>query len=135
MDRGLEHGKLIDTHCRDLDRKQLIKEVDVENVISEILNVTNTWQTFGTLAGVVVLLQVLMKMLKMKPVNEFFTKYKIKWIKPYIAITLGAVSGGIGAYTLETEIVNGIIAGIGFGLSSIGWNETINKLKSSNRRK
>jgi hypothetical protein len=107
----------------------------MEGITNDIVNVVNTWQTLGTLAGVVILLQFLMKSLKYRPVNEVFKKYKIKWIKPYITIALGATSGGIGAYVAGTEIANGIVAGIMAGMTTVGWNESINKLKSSNRGK
>lgn len=107
----------------------------MENVINDVLNVINAWQTLGVLAGVVVLLQLLMKALKYKPVNEAFKKYKIKWIKPYIAMALGAAAGGIGAYIAGTEIANGIVAGIMAGMTTVGWNESVNKLKASNRGK
>jgi len=107
----------------------------MESVINDVLNVVNTWQTLGALAGVVLLLQLLMKALKYKPINEMFKKYKIKWIKPYIAMAFGATAGGIGAYLAGAEVANGIVAGVMAALTSVGWNESVNKLKSSNRGK
>lgn len=105
----------------------------MEDVISDVVKIINDWKTLGTLAGVIATVQLLVKSLKFKPINNLFTKYKIKWIKPYIAIVLGAISGGLGAYSTNADIPNGIIAGILAGMASIGLNESINKLNSSKR--
>ena len=107
----------------------------MENIVSDIQSVINSWETLGSVAGLIALLQLLIKSLKFKPVNELFKKYKIKWTKPYIAITLGAIAGALSAYSTNTSIPSGALAGLITGLASVGWNETINKVKSSKRGK
>jgi hypothetical protein len=115
-------------------RLQAYKGGNVETFTKDVFEVINAWQTIGTLAGVALILQLFVKALKFKPINVLFAKHKIKWIKPYIAMSLGGISGGIGAYVAGTEISNGVCAGILAGITSVGWNETINKAKLSKRK-
>jgi hypothetical protein len=88
----------------------------------------NDWRTLGWLAGIIALLQLLMKILKFGPVDEWFRVNKKKWLKPYIAAGIGAVLGGFSTYATGAGILNSVVAGLMVGVTSVGWNELVNKV-------
>jgi hypothetical protein len=105
----------------------------MENVLNDSVQVINDWQSLGALAGIITLLQLLVKVLKLKPIDNVFIKYRIKWIKPFITVTLGALLGGLSTYSTGADIPQSIIAGAFAATASVGWNEVVNKLQSGKR--
>jgi hypothetical protein len=100
----------------------------------EIVKLINNWKTLGALASIVILLQILVKLLKIKMMDDLFIKYRIKWTKPYIAVTLGALIGGLSTYSTEANLIQSIVAGMLAATASVGWNEIINKIQPEKRQ-
>lgn len=106
----------------------------MENIINDTVKLLNDWNALGTLAAVIALLQIIMKALKLKILNDIFVKYKIKWIKPYIAVTIGAIIGGLSTYSTGAQIPQSIAAGMIAATTSVGWNEIVNKIQADKRK-
>lgn len=106
-----------------------------EVFIIDIKNAVNDWRTLGLIAGAISFLQIAMKVLKLQKINDWFVEKKIKWVKPYIAIAISALIGGLTSYSSGTDVINSIFAGIILGMASVGWNEVINKANASKRIK
>lgn len=104
------------------------------DILTGVQKVVNDWRTLGWLAGVIALLQLLMKILKLGPIDEWFKVHKKKWIKPYIAAGLGALLGGFSSYATGAGVVGSIVAGVMIGVTSVGWNEVINKIWQPEKR-
>lgn len=104
------------------------------DILTGVQKVINDWRTLGWLAGVIALLQLLMKILKLGPIDEWFTVHKKKWIKPYIAAGIGALLGGFSTYATGAGVFNSIVAGVMIGATSVGWNELINKIWQPEKR-
>jgi len=103
--------------------------------VAVIRKALKDWNTIGWIAFIIAALQICIKALKFKPINAWFTKRKLKWVKPYIAMLFGGIIGALSAYTTGAEMMQSFVAGSMAAMASIGWNETINKTKSENRKK
>lgn len=109
-------------------------EVTPEKIGAQLKTVVSTWETLGWLAGLAALITLLVMVLKYKPIDALFKRWKIKWVKPLIASVLGGLSAGIGAYLAEGDIMVAIIAGLVIiGPAAVGFFETLNKIRKRNR--
>lgn len=104
------------------------------DLLVAVQKTVNDWKTLGWLAGIIALLQLLMKILKFGPVDEWFRVNKKKWLKPYIAAGIGALLGGFSTYTTGAGVLNSVVAGLMVGITSVGWNELVNKLFQPEKR-
>jgi len=104
------------------------------DLLTGVQQTVNDWRTLGWLAGVMALLQLLMKILKFGPVDEWFRVNKKKWLKPYIAAGIGAILGGFSTYATGAGVMNSVIAGLMVGITSVGWNELVNKVFQPDKR-
>jgi len=107
--------------------------VGSQEVLTDVEKVINSWKTIGWLAGLIALIQLLMKLLRFGPIDNWFEANKKRWMKPYIASTLGAILGGLSTYATNANVLNSIITGLIIGTTSVGWNELINKFQSEKR--
>lgn len=103
--------------------------------ITDVTKLINDWQTLGVLAAAIATLQLLVKVLKLKTIDDQFTKRGIKWVKPYITVGLGVLLGGLSTYATGAGVPQSIVAGAIAGTTSVGWNEILNKLQLEKRLK
>jgi len=104
-----------------------------KELINDIGRVINDWSKLGYLAGLIALLQLLMKLLKFGPINNWFQNKRRKWIKPYIAAGLGAAAMVAVSYQTSGHLLNSLVAGALAGMGAVGWNELLNKWKAEKR--
>ncbi len=102
---------------------------DVGEVISDAGKVIDDWQNVGWLAGLIALINLMMNMLRFKPINNWLTTLDYKWIKPLTATLLGAALGGLSTYATGASAINSIVAGAMAGLSSVGFHELMDKTR------
>ncbi len=102
---------------------------DVGEVISDAGKVIDDWQNVGWLAGLIALINLMMNMLRFKPINNWLTTLDYKWIKPLTAALLGAGLGGLSTYATGASAINSIVAGAMAGLSSVGFHELMDKTR------
>jgi hypothetical protein len=108
--------------------------VQASDILTDFEKAINSWKTLGVLAGLIALIQLLMKTLKFGPIDDWFEAQKFKWIKPYIASILGMVLVSLTTYaTNGANLLNSVIAGLIVGSGSVGWNELLNKFNAENR--
>lgn len=104
-----------------------------DELVTDLGKVIKDWGSLGYLAGLIALLQLLMKVLKFGPIDEWFRVKRRKWIKPYIAAGLGAVTVTMVSYQSSEHILNSVVAGLLAGMGAVGWNELLNKWKVEKR--
>lgn len=110
------------------------KEPTISELIEDSKTIVNDWRALGAIFGVIALLQLFVKLLKIKIVNDYMAAKKIKWTKPYISAALGAVIVGLTTYTAGGDIANSIVTGLLMGTTATGWNEMLNKFKQTKRQ-
>jgi hypothetical protein len=110
-----------------------IQEPTTNELIDDAQSMVNDWRALGGIAGVIALLQLLMKLLKFRPINDIMTAKKIKWTKPYISAVLGVILVGLTTYSNVGNLPNSIVTGFLFGAASTGWNEMLNKKNPKKR--
>jgi hypothetical protein len=107
--------------------------VIAQDLVKDAEQMINNWKLLGSLAGLIALVQLLMKALKFGPLDNWFETSKVKWIKPYIATILGALLGGLTTYATNANLLNSITSGIIIGMGSVGWNEILKRFSAENR--
>ena len=108
--------------------------ITVDELAEDAQNVVNDWRALGSIAGIIALLQLLMKILKFKPIDDLMVAKKIKWIKPYVSAVLGVLLVGLTTYANGGNLMNSLVAGFLFGTATTGWNEMLNKLQPEKRQ-
>ena len=87
--------------------------------------VFDDWRTFGALAGIIALINLLIWALRLKVVDDFLTKKNWKKYKPYVAAALGAILTALSSIFTGMGIIQAIIAGLVFGFTSSGLHQAI----------
>ena len=103
--------------------------------VTDVTNVINNWQTLGALSGAIIGLQLLVKLLKIKPIDAIFKKKKIKWVKPYLTVGIGIGLGSLSTYATGANVPQSVLAGALAATTSVGWNELLNKAQIDKRQK
>lgn len=96
-------------------------------------DVYSTWKLLGALAGLAALLNLLVNLTKFGPVKEWFETNKKKWLLSYLSMGLGALAGGLGAYLVGSDVVQGAVAGLMAGSMATGGHELVSNLRASKR--
>lgn len=95
--------------------------VDLAVLLQTAMGVISDWQTAGALAGLLALVQLLMKLSKLSIFDAWLgTK---KWLRPLVAAILGGVTAFLTALSLGKPALAALVAGIGAGLASSGFHE------------
>jgi hypothetical protein len=100
-------------------------EATAGDLLAGVAKTVNDWKTLGWLAGLIALLNLLMGLLRFKPIDVWMKQREIKWVKPWIAMGLGAVVMGLSTYQTDANVLNSIVAGLLAGLGSTGAHEAI----------
>lgn len=104
-------------------------EANVGELVTDAGKVIDDWQNLGWLAGVIALINLLLGVLRFRPINDWLVSLDYKWLKPLIATVLGAALGGFSTFETGAGILNSIVAGAVAGLSSVGFHELIDKTR------
>lgn len=102
----------------------------IKDVISGIGKTINDWKALGWVAGLIALINLLIMVLKLPLLNNVFVRYNIKWVKPYIAVVLGALFVGFSSFATGAGVLNSIVAGIMAALGSVGLHEILARRKT-----
>lgn len=102
-------------------------DVPINELLSKIGQVISDWRTLGLLAGLIVLISLGIMVLRVKKLNEYLESKNIKWLKTYIAAGLGGLLTALTTYQTGAGLSQSIIAGVIFGLASVGGHQAITK--------
>ena len=106
----------------------------VPDGVAALKTAIDDWRNIGAVAGLLVIVGFLMRLLKAPVIDIWFVAHKKKWAKPYIAMVLGGLLGGLSTYQTGAGVINSVIAGIGVGLASSGAHESIKTVQRKERR-
>jgi len=106
-----------------------MSEPDVNELATLLLKVISDWRGIGWVAGVIALINLLMNVLRFKPLKTWFEARGIVWLKPLIAVVLGGLMGGFSTFATGAGVVGSIIAGVVAALGSVGFHELVTKLR------
>lgn len=101
------------------------EEATAEDLLQGLGKTVNDWKTLGWLAGLIALLNFLMGLLRFKPIDVWLIQHDKKWLKPWVAMGLGALIMGLSTYQTDANVLNAIVAGLLAGLGSTGFHEAI----------
>jgi hypothetical protein len=87
------------------------------------------WKTAGVLAGIVALINLLVNLTKIKLIADWIEQKKLKWLRPVLAVLLGAMSGAAGALAVGSNIPMGVVHGLLTGGAAIGLHELYSVLR------
>ena len=104
-------------------------------LVSGVGTVVDDWKNLGWLAGVIALINLLLNVLRLKPLNDYLADKDWKWVKPLVAVVLGSVLGGFSTCQSGASVLNSILAGFMAGLGSVGFHELMDKLKKQTTAK
>lgn len=101
----------------------------IEQLLSEALGIVSTWQAGGWIIGCTAIVNLLVNVMKFKPIADWLEKLKIGWwLRPVIAIVLGIIGGIfsslVGGASPGTAILVALLAGV----SSAGFHELMTAL-------
>lgn len=102
---------------------------DVGGLITDAGKVIDDWKNVGWLAGVIALINLLLNLLRFRPIDEWLTRIDYKWIKPLVATVLGAALGGFSTFATGASVLNSIVAGAMAGLGSVGFHELMSQTR------
>jgi hypothetical protein len=108
--------------------------VDAVELVSSIGHVINDWKNVGWLAGVIALINLLLSLLRFRPIDMALDRLDWKWLKPLIATLLGAALGGFSTFQTGAGVLNSIVAGMLAGLGSVGFHELVDNLRKQTRK-
>jgi len=103
---------------------------DVSGIVEGVSYVISSWKTLGWLAGVTALINLLILVFRFPFINDKLTGLKLKWLKPLIAVILGAAFGGFSAALGGEPAAQAIIAGVLAALGSVGFHQLIDTIRS-----
>ena len=101
----------------------------IMELFAALTKVIDDWRNLGLLAGLIAAINFLIALLRFRMINDFFTKWDIKWLKPLLATVLGGALGGLSVAATGASAINSVLAGCLAGLGSVGFHELINSLK------
>lgn len=102
--------------------------VPIDTIINNINAVATASQgvkasDLGSLLLIAAIVNLLMNLMKFKPIAVYLNSEKLKNIKPYIAVILGIVASTVNSIINGGNITTAIITGIISGISAIGIHE------------
>jgi hypothetical protein len=105
------------------------------DIFRDIGKIINDWRKIGWIAGLIALINMLINLLRFKPINEFLEDRDLKWCKPLAACVLGGALGGLTTYQTGAPWLNSVAAGVLTALGSVGFHELISTLLERTTRK
>lgn len=100
-------------------------ELNLDNLVKMTEKVWSDWRTYGWMAGVIALLNLLIFALRIKPLNDWLEKKDWKKYKPYVAAVLGAALMCLASLKTHVPILQSIVAGLMFGWTSSGLHQSV----------
>jgi hypothetical protein len=94
------------------------------------------WKQVGILASVVALVNLLMLLLRIPMINDWFESKGIKWVKAWVAPGLGAVAAVLAAIVTGAGwevILQAGAAGLISGLASVGTHQMVTKSNDTDK--
>jgi hypothetical protein len=110
------------------------KPVDAVELVTSVGKVIDDWKNVGWLAGVIALINLLLNLLRFKPIDMALERLDWKWLKPLIATVLGATLGGFSVFSTGAGVLNSVVAGMLAGLGSVGFHELVDNLRKQTRK-
>lgn len=104
-----------------------VDEVTADQIKETIEKAVEDWETLGWIAGMAGVIGVLLLLLRFKPLDKLLEDKGIKWIKPYLAIGLGALLGFFSTFASGKSILFSIVAGLIAGVTSPGLHLLLTK--------
>jgi hypothetical protein len=105
------------------------------DIFRDIGKIINDWRKIGWIAGLIALINLLINLLRFKPINEFLEEKDLKWLKPLAACVLGGALGGLTTYQTGVPWLNSVAAGVLTALGSVGFHELISTLLARTTQK
>jgi len=103
------------------------EEVTTDQIKEAIKKAIEDWETLGWIGGMAAVIGVLLLLLRFKPLDKLLEDKGIKWIKPYLAVALGALGGFFSTFATGKSILFSIVAGIVAGVASPGLHLLLTK--------
>jgi len=116
------------------EAKAETEPVDAVELVTSVGKVIDDWKNVGWLAGVIALINLLLNLLRFKPIDMALERLDWKWLKPLIATVLGATLGGVSVFSTGAGILNSVVAGMLAGLGSVGFHELVDNLRKQTRK-
>lgn len=79
----------------------------------------------GVLVAVVVIVAGAIFALRIGPAERLFTRYNIKWAKPYLAVGLGAFLGAASTWFTDLCLWGSALSGMVAGLAAVGLHQIL----------
>ncbi len=98
------------------------------DIFNDLTIIVSDWRKLGWIAGLIALINMLINLLRFRPINEFLEEKDLKWIKPLAACVLGGALGGLTTYQTGVPWLNSVAAGVLTALGSVGFHELISTL-------
>lgn len=111
------------------------EEVTAEELAKQAEKIAQDWEKLGWMGGVIAIVGLLIMLLRFKPINNFLEGKGWKWIKPYLAVGLGAVGGFFTSLAGGAVWYQAIIAGIIAGAAVPGFHQILTKANKQKEQK
>lgn len=123
-------------HAQGVTSTTATAAVSLDQLVGNAQNVYTAFKTLGILAGVSALINLVVNVSKLSPINEFIVNNNLKWIRPVLALLLGFVSGlgvalGNNMSTLSAVIY--AVVGLFSGGGAIAIHELISVFKGARK--
>lgn len=100
----------------------------MDDIIAQLGSVVSSWDTLGTLAGMIAVVNLLVNLTKLKWLSD---KVPAK-ARPWIALGLGALGGFLTALAASKSIPQAVVQGILNGMAAIGTHELMSQMINKN---
>lgn len=92
------------------------EEVTPEMLAEQAQKIVDDWEALGWMGGTIAIIGLLLLLLRYKPIDDLLEEHELKWVKPWVAATLGALLGFFQCFITgkgwAVSIISGLIAGI-----------------------
>jgi hypothetical protein len=102
-------------------------EVTIDQLTEAGKKAVEDWETLGWVAGMAGVIGFLLLLMRFKPLDKLLEDKGVKWIKPYIAIGLGALLGFFSTFASGKSIGFSIVMGLVAGVTSPGLHLLLTK--------
>lgn len=95
----------------------------IPSLVGDATKVYDDWQKLGWLAGLLALVNLLVSLMKFGPIGKWMEDNNKQFLRPYIALGLGAALGLLTALVAHVPIAQALGAGVLGGLAAVGLHE------------
>lgn len=100
-------------------------------VVKDAQQVVDDWGRIGWFAGLLALVNMLIKLSRKSFVEAFLEARDLKWVKPVVALVLGGVLGGMTSWTRGNSVLYCIVEGVFAGAGAVAAHEVANPRKKT----